>query len=80
MPTCAFAELEIRSVQRIQTYTIDDRIYNRIPASDSCLVCGVRSGQLHIPGCENEPCPACHDKAAWCDCVYSNPGDNDDSD
>lgn len=80
MPSCAFAELEIRSVQRIQTYTIDNRVYNRIPSTIGCLECGVRPNQLHIPGCNNEPCPACKGRANFCDCVFTDPGDNDDTD
>lgn len=77
MPTCSFAELEIRAVQRIQTYTINGRVYNRAPTVAPCLECGARSGQLHVPGCDNEPCPACHGKTTWCDCEYTDPGDDD---
>ena len=82
MPSCSFGELEVRSVQRIKTYTIEERVYNRIPFDKerTCTGCGVRPGQLHIPGCEEELCPACRGLAAICGCAYDYPDDRDDGD
>jgi len=77
MPSCSFAELEIRSVQRIQTYTINDHVYNRIPSTIGCFECRVRPGQLHVPGCDSELCPACKGRTNYCNCIFTDPGDEE---
>jgi len=36
-----------------------------------CDDCGVKEGQLHIPGCDMEPCPSCGGQLISCDCPSS---------
>lgn len=33
-----------------------------------CGDCGVRPGQPHHPGCDQEECPRCHGQIISCDC------------
>ena len=41
------------------------------PASfHPCEDCGALKGQLHVPGCELERCPACGGAVIGCDCDY----------
>lgn len=37
---------------------------------DPCPDCGVRPGELHVPGCDCEPCPRCGHQMIGCHCVY----------
>jgi hypothetical protein len=34
----------------------------------TCGDCGVKEGQLHVLGCDMEPCPACGGQLISCDC------------
>jgi hypothetical protein len=76
MPSCAFHELEMREVQRQKTYTINGRIYNRGITTSDCDECGAKAGQLHVPGCDVERCPACRGQAISCNCHYLEPDDD----
>jgi hypothetical protein len=35
-----------------------------------CHDCGVKEGQLHLPGCDMERCPFCGNQLISCRCVY----------
>jgi hypothetical protein len=37
-----------------------------------CPDCSVEPGQLHVPGCDIEPCPACGGQAISCPCPGKN--------
>lgn len=39
-----------------------------------CGDCGVKEGQLHLPGCDMERCPFCGAQLISCDCVYEKLG------
>jgi len=36
-----------------------------------CGDCGVKEGQLHIPGCDMECCASCGGQSIWCECASS---------
>ena len=36
-----------------------------------CGDCGVKEGQLHIPGCDMECCASCGGQLIWCECPSS---------
>jgi hypothetical protein len=42
--------------------------HNRRKQMQHCNDCGVLPGQLHVPSCDQEYCPACGDQALACDC------------
>jgi hypothetical protein len=39
-----------------------------------CGDCGVQPGELHVPGCDCERCPACGGQMISCDCIYEAMG------
>lgn len=69
---------KIREAQRETTYAVRGREIRRVPygaeaddwgAGDrACADCGVIEGELHVPGCDIEQCPACGDQAITCGC------------
>lgn len=77
----------IRWAQTIHTYTIDGRQYPRVRYGRerpnfhgdlrACHDCAVIPGELHVPGCDVERCPACDGQSIACDCKVDWPGDED---
>ena len=73
-------ERRIQEAQRKSSYTIAGSTYPRVrygnedaemasvAAHHPCRDCEVRAGQLHVPGCAVERCPACGGQAISCAC------------
>jgi hypothetical protein len=70
----------IQEAQRILHYSIGGVLYPRVRYGDEaddwdadrvpCHDCAVIKGQLHVPSCDVEQCPACGGQAIGCDCEY----------
>jgi hypothetical protein len=68
---------EISAAQIHSTYWICGVEHERVGFGDEgdteherCVDCGVKLGQLHVPGCELELCPACGGQVIACECHY----------
>lgn len=69
----------IRAAQGVLHYTIDGRRYRRVRYGKerpswhadqrACHDCAVIEGELHVPGCDVEQCPACRGQAISCACA-----------
>ncbi len=69
----------LEDAQRQTTVSINGRAVPRIrygdegrswaPASDPCHDCAAIKGELHVPGCDAERCPACRGQAFVCGCA-----------
>ncbi len=70
---------KIWNAQQDRIRVIAGRRFQRVPygregrgwhASDGpCHDCAVTPGQLHVPGCDVERCPACRGQMITCGCV-----------
>jgi hypothetical protein len=73
---------KIVAAQRLTTYVIGGAVHPRVAFGDEeedwgancgpCHDCAVKKGQLHVPGCDGERCPACGGQAISCDCDYED--------
>jgi len=76
----------IWAAQRDTTRTVDGAIYRRIPYgregrgwfsdAPTCGDCAASRGQLHVPGCDLERCPACRGQMLSCGCFEAPPDDD----
>ena len=76
----------IWAAQRDTTRTIDGTTHKRIPYGSegrgwfsdarTCGDCAASRGQLHVPGCDLERCPACRGQIITCGCAEDPAGDD----
>lgn len=68
----------ISEAQSQATYSINGNEIERIKygsetddwnaANQPCHDCRVFGGEFHVPGCDVEECPVCHEQILTCDC------------
>jgi hypothetical protein len=71
---------KMRPLQAQPYYTIAGSPHVRVPYGDEagarfdpdlrCPGCGAKPGELHVPSCGREQCPACGGTAFLCECRY----------
>jgi hypothetical protein len=61
--------LEGRDVPRIR---YGDEHTDLKAASVPCHDCSVLMGEFHVPGCDVEECPVCHDQLISCECPFDD--------
>lgn len=73
----------MRSLRSQPYFTVDGQPHVRVLYGDEksfgfedqgklCKGCGARPGDLHVPSCGREQCPACGGTAFLCECKYGN--------
>lgn len=70
---------KIEEAQIIKFYNIGGKQYERIKyghesnrqtsGNQPCRDCAVLAEEFHVPGCDMEECPKCHEQALGCDCT-----------
>lgn len=71
---------KVEQAQLMSCYEIDGVSFDRIrfgleswrPSKPmrECGDCAALPGELHVPGCDAEECPRCHEQAFCCDCAH----------
>jgi hypothetical protein len=77
---------KIEAAQRVPFYTLTGQVFCRIRYGDeqgdwdadkrACHDYRVLKGELHVPGCDGEECPAYGGQLHSCDCPFDNLADN----
>jgi hypothetical protein len=72
----------IQQAQLELNLTLDGKSVARIPygaeqddwgaKEHPCLDCRVFKGELHVPRCDAEECPVCHDQLITCECAFDD--------
>ena len=72
----------IEEAQKLFEYSIGGVLHPRVPYGAEnddwnadrvpCHDCRVVKGQLHVPPCDVEQCPACGGQAIGCDCEHDD--------
>jgi hypothetical protein len=78
---------KIMAAQEKKSCVIGGIEYPRIPYGEEdedwgasrhpCGDCAAIKGQLHVPGCDVEQCPACGGQALSCDCEYESESEDE---
>ncbi len=68
----------IRAAQLVREVAISGERFARVPygnessdwdaAAAPCHDCRVLRGEVHVPGCDTEECPRCHEQLITCEC------------
>ena len=71
---------KIQAAQNVLSYTLNGKRVARIrygneqddwhAESVPCHDCRVLKGELHVPSCDVEECPACGGQIISCDCLF----------
>ena len=73
---------DFKHSQRIKTFAIGGRVFERIPWGDEqgelgedaidseCPKCAAPTGYFHLLSCNLEQCPRCDQQASSCPCNY----------
>lgn len=59
----------VAGVERARVAYGDEPSLRRFAQSPRCRDCAAELGQLHVPGCCVEACPACGEQAISCSCL-----------
>ena len=51
---------------------VDDPPFYIARTNERCPDCQVERGELHVPGCDGEQCPACGQQLIGCDCYQDS--------
>jgi len=72
---------KIEAAQKYPKYAINGTEFERVRYGSesvsygaeerSCHDCAVVAGSYHVPSCDVEECPNCHEQAISCGCDYS---------
>ena len=78
---------KIAAAQNIPSFILDGHSVSRISYGaekndwgaerQPCDDCRVIKGEFHVPGCDIEECPVCHDQLISCECSFEDSSDLD---